>query len=270
MFPVWWDVMDLEDLGWGFPLYFYFNMYLGVIYLIMTVWISIVGSVLYARPDKAGDWEDGDAAFIAYVSIGNFGPDPEKYTSTPVDVMVLLNSLMILAIYILNMLFRPFQVRVIKKVDEINLTPGDFAVMVSNIPKNKSKEEIKNWIWSHQTAEICEINLCYDIKEAIDKLREVNKYKVILLNFDKFKHKYERNFLEDEIERLNKDIEKIKSKMNEDHADKSFTGKAFIIFQKQNDAEELVWKFKRTWMRKTLNFILFKVSYALSNLDFQS
>ena len=146
--------MDLEDLGCGFPLYFYFKIYIGVIYFIMTLCISIVGTVLYARPGKAGEWEDGDAAFIAYISIGNFGTDSDEYKSAPVSVMILLNSLMILAIYVLNMLFRPFQVRVIKKVDELNLTPGDFAVMVSNIPKDKSKEDIKSWIWCHQTAEI--------------------------------------------------------------------------------------------------------------------
>jgi hypothetical protein len=183
--------------------------------------------------------------------------------------MVLLNSLMILTIYILNMLFRLFQVRVIKKVDEGNLTPGDFAVMVSNIPKEKSKEDIKTWIRCHQNAEICEINLCYDIKEAVDKLRKISKYKAILLNFDRFKNKYEKAFLESEIEKLEKDIKKIKSKMNEDHADQSFTGKAFIIFQKQKDAEELVWKFKRTWMRKTWNFFAFKVSQIITNSDFE-
>ena len=84
----------------------------------------------------------------------------------------------------------------------------------------------------------------------------MSKYKVILLNYDRFGYKYEKSFLESEIERLEKDIEKIKLKMSDDHADKSFTGKAFIIFQKQKDAEELVWKFKRSWIRKSWNFFL--------------
>ena len=27
MYPLWWNVMELEDLGCGFPLYFYFKMF---------------------------------------------------------------------------------------------------------------------------------------------------------------------------------------------------------------------------------------------------
>ena len=63
--------------------------------------------------------------------------------------MVLLNTLMILTIYILNMLFRPFQIRVIKEVDEMNITPGDFTVMMTNIPRDKNKEQISEWILDH-------------------------------------------------------------------------------------------------------------------------
>ena len=252
--------MELEDLGCGFPLYFYFKIFMGIIYVVMVLAITIVGSILYYREDKGHEWDESDSApFIVKISLGNMGRDEEQYKRVEVNVMVLLNSLVILAIYIMNMVFRTFQVRVIKKVDEINVTPGDFTVMVSNLPRDKSKEEIKQWILEHKNGNICEINLCYDIKVAVDKLRKINKLKAILVNFDRYKNKHSRSEIEERISNLERDIEVMRDMMNNHKADKSFTGKAFVIFDKQSDAEELIWKFKRSWIRRVFNYITLKV-----------
>ena len=256
-----WGIMEMEDLGCGFPLYFYFKIYMGIIYFLMSLVITLVGWILYSRQDHAEEWVGSeDAPFITYISIGSFGKDEDRYKSTEVNVMVLLNTLMILTIYILNMLFRPFQIRVIKKVDEMNITPGDFTVMMTNIPRDKNKEQISEWILDHaKDANIWEINICYDIKEAVSKIQRINKLKVILANFERYKLKYKEDVVEAEIRKLNGEVEYIKEKMQDDENDKTFTGKVFIIFDKQSEAENLVWGFKRTWIRRLFNFIYHKV-----------
>ena len=253
--------MEMEDLGCGFPLYFYFKIYMGIIYFLMSLVITLVGWILYSRQDHAEEWVGSeDAPFITYISIGSFGKDEDRYKSTEVNVMVLLNTLMILTIYILNMLFRPFQIRVIKKVDEMNITPGDFTVMMTNIPRDKNKEQISEWILDHaKDANIWEINICYDIKEAVSKIQRINKLKVILANFERYKLKFQEDVVEAEIRKLNGEVEYIKEKMQDDENDKTFTGKVFIIFDKQSEAENLVWGFKRTWIRRLFNFIYHKV-----------
>ena len=104
----------------------------------MAIFVSIAGWVLYSRENKGNEWLNGNLTpFSVSFSIGNLGKSPQNYSETNVNVMILLNSIMIIIIYILNMIFKPFQVRVIKKVDEINVSPSDFTVMITNLPKNK-------------------------------------------------------------------------------------------------------------------------------------
>lgn len=179
LYPMCCNIMELEDLGWGFPLYFYFKKFLGVIYIIMIILISIIGWSLYARPRDGGEWvdEDEDPPFIISLSIGNLGKNSDNYKSTEIYVMIALTTLTIIIIFVMHILFKPIQTKVIKKVDEINITPSDFTIMISNIPLDKTKDDIKEWLLTHQDGEICDINLCFDIKEPIYKLRKVNKLK---------------------------------------------------------------------------------------------
>lgn len=179
LYPMCCSIMELEDLGWGFPLYFYFKKFLGLIYIIMIVLISIIGWSLYARPRDGNEWVDKDeeAPFIISLSIGNLGKNPDNYISPEVYTMIALTTFTIIIIFLLHILFKPVQVKIIKKVDEINITPSDFTVMISNIPIDKTKDDIKEWLLTHQEGEICDINLCFDVKEPICKLRKVNKLK---------------------------------------------------------------------------------------------
>jgi hypothetical protein len=55
---------------------------------------------------------------------------------------------------------------------------------VSNIPKDKNKDDIKEWLLTHQDGEICEINLCFDVSKSIFKLRKVTKLKKFVLNYE--------------------------------------------------------------------------------------
>ena len=58
-------------------------------------------------------------------------------------------------------------------MDEILITPSDFAVVASNINPETSREELKEWLTKeHGAKDIVEIIKCYDIKHIIDLIRQ--------------------------------------------------------------------------------------------------
>jgi len=206
----------------------------------MVIGIGIIGWVLYSRHDEGKEWmSPGESVpFIIPLSIGNLGKNKNMYKSKDVNITIILNTVIICAILIMNILFKQYQKKVIRKVDEINISPGDFTVMVSNIPQNKTKDEIKEWLLKHQEGEIKDVNLCYNIKEEILKIDRVNHLKKILNNFNQFKEKnmykrYDKKNLQKEILILEKDIEMIKNKVQGETSSEKFTGKAFVVFNKQ-------------------------------------
>lgn len=138
-----------------------------------------------------------------------------------------------------------------KKIDEKVISPGDFAIMVSNIPKSKSESEVKGWIQSLlPEAEIEEINFAYDIKEIVGKIRKLDK-----LKRQRGKQGQDLEKIEEEIAELKREIEELKIKMNEGSEKFKSTGIAFVILNKQSQAEELVSMFERSLLFKIWNFI---------------
>ncbi len=61
-------------------------------------------------------------------------------------------------------------------IDEDNITPSDFVGFVSNIPKSVTEMDLKGWLQAHfPRCPIKMINYCYDIKDMVNKIRELNK-----------------------------------------------------------------------------------------------
>lgn len=141
--------------------------------------VSITGWVLYSGEKRGHQWMDPDESvpFIIPLSIGNLGKDSEYYETKETNIIILLNSITIFILFCLSSIFKQIQIKVVKKIDEENVSPGDFTVMVSNLPKQKSKDEIKEWLLQHQEGEICGINLCYDLKDSIEKIERITKLK---------------------------------------------------------------------------------------------
>ena len=60
-------------------------------------------------------------------------------------------------------------------IDENNLTPSDFTVMVFNLPLNVTKDELKQWLENeHGLDRIMNIVYCYDINHVINKIKQYN------------------------------------------------------------------------------------------------
>ena len=228
----------------------------------MILVTSITGWILYSSNDKGYQWlKPNESTPIAVVmSIGNLGVNPKNYESADVYITCALNTFVIFVIFLMNIAYKPIQVKVIQKVDEINISPGDFAVMISNIPTNKTKEQIKEWLIEQEEGTICDINLCYDIKEPIEKLKKVEKLKKILANYDELTDvKETKREIESKIKELEEDVDQIKEKLRSDDTDQNFTGKAFVIYNQQSDIENLTSKFRQSWLSKLHNFITIKI-----------
>lgn len=80
----------------------------------------------------------------------------------------------------------------IRKVDEYNITPSDFAVNIKHLPRNKTKEDIKQWINTvMEDADIKEINLAYDISKVVQAIRRLNRLKTVKNNYEFHRKKYD-------------------------------------------------------------------------------
>jgi hypothetical protein len=255
-YDLWWDNFELNDLGSGVPLYHNFIIYIGVVFFLMTLIVAIPWTILSAMQKNLRDWTEGEEpTYFAYVSIGTFGNDPKTYDTPSAYTLVGLNTIMICVFYITIPIFRNIQGRMTKKIDEKVISPGDFAIMVSNIPKTKSEEDVKWWIISLlPEAEIEEINFAYDIKEVVGKIRRIERLK-------RKRGKPDQDFdkIERDISELKKEVEELKKKMNEGSEKFKSTGIVFVILNKQSQAEELVSMFERGLLLKIWNLIWISV-----------
>ena len=82
-------------------------------------------------------------------SLGNFGKSSEDYKDDHINVVIALNLGFIVILAVSATVYRNIQFRIIKRIDENNITPSDYTVMASNLPKDKTKEEIEEYLYSH-------------------------------------------------------------------------------------------------------------------------
>ena len=211
--------------------------------------VTIPGTILLSREDKGEEWGDSSETFQTELTLGNFGKSPSNHEATEIDSIIILNSAVILIVYILNFLFRNYQRSIVRKIDELNVTPGDFAVMVNNLPYDKTKNDILNWINEiDPDLIISEINLCYDIKKVIYKIRKLYRLNKIKSNFDKYKGKLKYDEVCEMIDEYNKEIQVYKDQIDADESSLKYQGRAFIIFEKQSHAEKVLWHFQMHWI----------------------
>ena len=252
-------LLELEDLGWGVPLYFYFQKYLLFVYLTMVLIVSIPATIIYSRENKAKQWKDtDDALWPIDLTLGNYGTDDNRYEDSSLNTVIILGIVTIVILYIMNFFFQNFQINIVNKIDEVNVTPGDFTVTVSSLPRDKNKEQIHNWMSSRlDNLEIKEINLAYDISTVVAKIRKLDKLKQIKNNYELHKTKYKYEDLQRDIKNLQQEVDQIKRDIDNHEAKLDYMGRAFVTFDKQSQAERVIWLFQRHWTIRVY-FALFK------------
>lgn len=112
----------------------------------MFLIVGIAGIAINREKDRATQWDAGEnPTYVVEMSIGNHGKSTEYYRRSPIIIELVLNIIFILVILIGSIILRRLQNKVINEIDEKNLTPSDFGVMVTHLPVNKNEEEVKAW-----------------------------------------------------------------------------------------------------------------------------
>ena len=187
------STVKLEDLGSGFPLYYQLKIFLSITYIIMFIVVGIAGVVINVNKDKGSEWVGGSTpSYPTKMSIGNFGKDSDNYKLGGILAESILNLLFIFAILFGSIILRRIQNKVINDIDEANLTPSDYWVMITNLPKDKTQEETKEYLEKVSPGiEIVYINYCYKIKEIVDISRKLMN----LQNMKSYIESYRKNRL---------------------------------------------------------------------------
>ena len=177
--PLWTDTKNLQDLGAGFPLYYQFKIFTIIVYLVMILVVGIAGIIINLREDKTKEW-DKDTSFVAEISIGSHGESKDEYRESSVTLQIALNSWLLILIYLGSIVLRCYQEKLINEIDEKNLTPSDFGVMVTGLPRHKTQEEVKDWFKSHfEDLEIVYVSFWYDIDDMVRVARRVKYFSQI-------------------------------------------------------------------------------------------
>jgi len=259
----------------------------------MAIIIGILGMIINIDQNRSQQW-DTKTSFVVETSIGNHGKDPGYYDKPAVNIQLGLNLLFICILIFSSIILRLVQNKMIKDIDERNLTPSDFGVMATNLPLNKSKEEVEQWIKSHfESFEIVYINYCYDIKEIVKVIRKltflkqmeaylnaykkkklkelgINEKEAIYRNKDLSPPPTKRCFcckkeyptkeeIFERIKQTEEELKEIHKKMDETDEKDLYCGTAFIVFNKQSEADQTVAYFQVNLLRRAFTFLIYDI-----------
>lgn len=102
--------------------------------------------IFNANENREDEWIDGgQASSILSIAMGAYGVAPKRYDNDELIIQAYLNFGAIIIILILTNCLRRRQMKLIKLIDEKNLTPPDFTVYVMNLPINRTEAEVKEW-----------------------------------------------------------------------------------------------------------------------------
>lgn len=163
------------------------------------------------------------------------------------DQQDMLNLCTIIALITLMQYLRKIQKETALACDERAITASDFTAKVMNIPKDFSQGEeledtLRIWFTNNclpgRKANVQKVNICYDVTEKIETVKETEK--LILQRLDLEKKKKEGKLVsDDDLEKLKQQIqEKFKriDKLNHEfkHGNiAKFTGECFVTFETQ-------------------------------------
>lgn len=144
-----------------------------------------------SNQDRGSEWNHGqDASFYVKASIGNFGKDKDAYVKDGIMAQEGLNVIMIATIIVGSMILRRKQRKFTYQINERNVTPSDYGLMVTGIPINKSQDDVINFFKKiFKDIDIVYINYCYDVKDKVKLARKIAKWHQKKAYLIKYKNK---------------------------------------------------------------------------------
>lgn len=87
---------ELDQIGPGFPLFFYLKTYFIVIFFAIFIFVGCWSTIVNIIAGKGDQWVDrDDTSFIIKLSLGNFGKDESNYNVTEVTLQPIFHFIAI-------------------------------------------------------------------------------------------------------------------------------------------------------------------------------
>lgn len=262
----------------------------------MILVFSIVAIIFNSNEDRADQWTKGTSpSSVLITSMGNYGAIESSYDNNELITQTYLNFGVIVIILILTNVLRRRQLAIEKKIDEQNLTPPDFTVYVMNLPLDKTEQETIEWFKEYDPElDIQKVNYCYDIKEIVKKLRELDKWQKMKNYVEFYRQRkckelglsekearekgheidpprvdydycciketfptYEK--IVDKVNHLVIEIEDLRKDLDVKTDRDLYVGKAFITLETQGQAQKLVKKFEMHTLIRAFFYIYYKI-----------
>lgn len=275
-FDLWTDTYLLKQLGPGFPLYYRFIVFLWAVLLFVFV---IAGAACWGynlNNDKADDWDAEHDSFTIKSSLGNNGDPDERDNVFPVWQFALHLIAMVAVLIGYHIFWTRKQTSLQDDIDKDMSTPSDYTVYVSNLGKDFTEDEVKDFFCVNgsadgQPADVVKVTITYDISEFVELSRELQELKNSI--------KYIENYKQDHggiepppakiccfkkqsksLEELRKRTEEVylKLKRIEDELKPGvgrdlLNGQAFVTFKTQQQARLVRYKWDGEWQNRFWN-----------------
>ena len=167
-------IKKLEALGSGFPLFYSFKLFTMIVMFVLFLLQGIYTMIIALWRSRGEEWITGEGTppFIALITVGALGKDPENYEGWELLVLVGIVTVGVLLVLVLSIVLRRYQHNVETGIDERNITPTDFTVFVTNIPLKVSEEELKEYFQKiFSFCNVVNVNYTYDIKDVVKWVR---------------------------------------------------------------------------------------------------
>mmetsp|Transcript_17293 Transcript_17293/g.16954 ORF Transcript_17293/g.16954 Transcript_17293/m.16954 type:complete len:424 (+) Transcript_17293:564-1835(+) len=179
--------------------------------------------------------------------------------------MIVITTLLICIVLATFVAIKFIEKGSINKLMKEVISSYDFTVMVSNIPKEMTKKDVKQFVLSHIDAdenEIKDIIFCYDIEKEVQEMEEAISLRKKFQNFEFFNKDNSESIIKDELvidlKRKHKAVRDARKRILNGDPEEKFTGKAFVILNNQKYVDVLINKFKRTRLKRILTHIAFQ------------
>ncbi|CAI2376406.1 unnamed protein product [Moneuplotes crassus] len=272
-FSFWANFTALSSLGASFALFFRIKYYMLAVLLVWCFFASVLTIPRLSTKDRAAEFSpDEEVAYISDWSLGNFGKCGDDCEGDEINGIMGIHFCALISIVIIGVIYRFHQFLKIRDLEKDCTEPSNFAVLVSNIPRKKNEEEIREWLASFlHDPSISYVNMCYNVSNQNKKIKGLmnlrRKRRMLLQgkkNLEENKEEesdmnHRSDEIEQEIKEINEEIYKVKKMLQDEISEADFCKKAFVVFEKSKKANHILGYFNLNYFTRLFYFIKFKI-----------
>lgn len=265
------DLLELKELGPGFPLFFLFLKTIGLVILFGIALPALPCLIGNNIADQGSDWQNNSESWILSTSLGNNGSSQPIF---PLWQCILHIVFMIVVIIIYHFARRRLTSKD-HEMDILSTTPKDFTVHVYGLGDDVSKEEVKDFFeqfgrFDGKKATVVKVNFPYKIKDYIDntrKFEDLNEHIQMIENYNKEnialsggccgkKKEFNEESIRAELVKVSQQRKKFEDDLPAGVGRDLLIGQAFVTFRTQADARAVEFNYGRQWAYRFWNSIL--------------